>query len=352
MPALVRAAAHHRVRGFHERSEQLRLLRSPLRGGSRHATCALSTCGYSTCNAGFLDCNQDASDGCETSGTTCPAPKTVFITNATYSSNLGGYGGADANCAAAASAASLTGTFLAWISDGSVTPASRVAQSSIPYALVNGTIVANNWTGLISGNLRHAINLTETGVAPPAAQVGGVCDVWTGTSTGGNAQNGSCSSWSSTSSTGSAGNATCFARASAVAGVPRRFKYVGDATSIRRSEPLNRFLQRFAERPAASDGRIEPRPPRRAKATERYGLTPTPCAVMLFGAQTSILKSVNKMVACCAPVVRGLKVTVQPKPPTCVLGAFPDKEKALEVVEIGMVAMATLGPTTGTNAVG
>jgi hypothetical protein len=154
-----------------------------------------------------LDCNQDASDGCETGGTTCPAPKTVFITNATYSSNLGGYAGADAKCAAAASAASLTGTFLAWISDGSVTPASRFAQSTIPYALVDGTIVANNWTGLISGTLRHAISLTETGVAPPAPQISGVCDVWTGTGSNGTSQYGSCSSWGSSSSSGSAGNA-------------------------------------------------------------------------------------------------------------------------------------------------
>ncbi|MET0793901.1 MAG: hypothetical protein ABW061_20445 [Polyangiaceae bacterium] len=170
-------------------------------------TCSANTCGYSTCDAGYLDCNLDASDGCETAGAACPTPKTVFITSTTFSSNMGGYAGADALCAAAAGDASLSGTFLAWVSDGSVTPASRFTQSTVPYALVDGTIVANNWAGLTSGNLRHAINLTESGGSPPAAQIGGVCNVWTGTSTSGNSQNGNCSSWTG-SGTGSAGNST------------------------------------------------------------------------------------------------------------------------------------------------
>ncbi|MEI9950156.1 MAG: hypothetical protein WDO74_14570 [Pseudomonadota bacterium] len=172
------------------------------------ATCSASTCGYSTCDANYLDCNQDASDGCETAGATCPPRKTVFITSTAFSSNFGGYLGADAICAAAASAANLTGTFLAWVSAGSVTPASRFTPSTVPYALVDGTIVANNWTGLISGALRHAISLNESGGPPPAATIGGVCNVWTGTSSSGSSQYGDCSSWSSTSSTGSAGNST------------------------------------------------------------------------------------------------------------------------------------------------
>jgi len=173
-----------------------------------HATpiCSAGTCDYSTCDEGYTDCNVDPSDGCEVAGTVCPPPKVVFITEATYPATLGGYTGADTKCADAATAAHLPGTFLAWISDGSVTPASRFAQSTIPYALVDGTLVANDWTGLTSGQLRHAIDLTETGGSPAAPQVGGLCNVWTGTSTAGEALNGDCSGWSSTSASGMAGN--------------------------------------------------------------------------------------------------------------------------------------------------
>jgi hypothetical protein len=171
-------------------------------------TCSGYTCGYSTCDADYLDCNQDATDGCETAGSTCPPPKKVFVTSTTYSSNLGGYAGADANCVAAAASANLSGTFLAWISDGSVTPASRFAQATIPYALVDGTLVANDWTGLVSGQLRHAIDLNEAGGPPPAPGVAGVCNVWTGTGSDGNSLNQDCSGWSATSGVGFAGNST------------------------------------------------------------------------------------------------------------------------------------------------
>ncbi|MDB4942189.1 MAG: Tryptophan synthase alpha chain [Labilithrix sp.] len=168
--------------------------------------CTASACAIVSCNAGFTDCNDDPSDGCETAGTTCPTPKKIFVTSAVYPASMGGHAGADANCAAAATGAGLTGTFLAWVSDDATSPASRFAHTTVPYALVDGTIVANGWEGLVSGSLRHAIDKTESGGAPAPPQVG-ICNVWTGTSNSGTPMYGSCSSWSSV--TQAAGNSGC-----------------------------------------------------------------------------------------------------------------------------------------------
>jgi hypothetical protein len=116
-------------------------------------------------------------------------PKKVFVTSTTYKGGeLGGLAGADAKCQARATAAGLKGTFRAWLSDFTGSPASRFPKDVGPYVLLTGSVVANNWSGLTSGSLRHAINITELGAAPAAAAVGG-CDVpivWTDTSSDGN----------------------------------------------------------------------------------------------------------------------------------------------------------------------
>jgi hypothetical protein len=46
--------------------------------------------------------------------------------------------------------------------------------------LLDGSIIANNWTGLTSGTLLHPINLDETGAVPA-----GDTEVWTGTNADG-----------------------------------------------------------------------------------------------------------------------------------------------------------------------
>jgi hypothetical protein len=89
---------------------------------------------------------------------------------------LGGVAGADAKCAARATAAGLSGTFKAWISAGFSDPSSTFTRSTFPYELVDTTVVANNWAALVSGTLSHAINLDENGAA-----VVGLGRVWTGT---------------------------------------------------------------------------------------------------------------------------------------------------------------------------
>ena len=70
--------------------------------------------------------------------------------------------------ASIANAANLPGTFLAWLSDDTGSPATRFSQDGGPYQLVDGSIVANNWSDLTTGNAQVLIDETETGGVPPA----------------------------------------------------------------------------------------------------------------------------------------------------------------------------------------
>jgi hypothetical protein len=76
---------------------------------------------------------------------------------------MGGLAGADATCTTLAGAAGLPGSYKAWLSDDTGSPATRFTRSTVPYVRVDGSVVANNWAGLTSGALLHAINRTETG---------------------------------------------------------------------------------------------------------------------------------------------------------------------------------------------
>jgi hypothetical protein len=131
------------------------------------ATCDGSTCGF------------QCDDGYTTSGPGCVLiAKRVFVTSALFSSNLGGLSTAYQDCQDMATNAGLTGFFVAWLSDSFTDPVHQLAQASIPYALVDDTIIADNWNDLTDGTLRHAIDHDENGnvVAFDAYAV-----VWTGT---------------------------------------------------------------------------------------------------------------------------------------------------------------------------
>ena len=102
---------------------------------------------------------------------TLNGPRTVFVTSGTFNGNLGGIAGADAKCQAAADSPSSVvpaGSYLAWLSGTSFSPALRFTHSIQPYVLpvLPGTAeltVANNYTDLTDGVLLHAINIDETG---------------------------------------------------------------------------------------------------------------------------------------------------------------------------------------------
>ncbi|MFQ5571012.1 MAG: hypothetical protein ACE5G0_15135 [Rhodothermales bacterium] len=109
--------------------------------------------------------------------------KTVFVTSDTYTGNLGGLGGADALCQGLATEAGVSGTFKVWISgreQSNQDAAGRLSHAAVPYKLVDGTKVADDWADLVDGSLDHAINITETG-----ASVSDGARVWTNTTTAG-----------------------------------------------------------------------------------------------------------------------------------------------------------------------
>lgn len=115
----------------------------------------------------------------------------IFITSSGHTGNLGGLAGADARCQTLAAAAGLSGTYKSWLSDGFTAAKDRLVHSSAPYKLVDGTIIANNWTDLTDGALLAPINKSESGsllldrpvfasTASDGSQAGGAyCADWT-----------------------------------------------------------------------------------------------------------------------------------------------------------------------------
>ena len=99
-----------------------------------------------------------------------------------------------------ASAASLGGTWLAWISDTTSSPSVRFARSTAGYVLLDGTPVAVSWTALASSGPTHAIDLTETGASLAAASAND-SKTWTGTLVDGALGAPSCSDFASNAAT-------------------------------------------------------------------------------------------------------------------------------------------------------
>ena len=130
-------------------------------------------------------------------------PKRVFVTSQAYQGGLlGGLAGADAKCATRATAAGLTGTYKAWLSDREAQAVFRLTHSTGNYLLVDGTTVAADWSALASGSLAHAIDHDELGAlyAPPlnCFVVGGIVPVWTATRYNGRynaTTGGTCNDW-------------------------------------------------------------------------------------------------------------------------------------------------------------
>ena len=92
-----------------------------------------------------------------------PTHKVVFVTSTRYGGNFGGVTGADDKCQERALAVNLLGTYKAWISGNELasSPSARFTHSTVPYRLLDGSVVADDWADLTDGTLQHAINLSE-----------------------------------------------------------------------------------------------------------------------------------------------------------------------------------------------
>jgi hypothetical protein len=166
------------------------------------ATRCSSPAGQQTCKGG----RWTAATACEfvCVGDTCGKKvRNVFVTSQAFAGGeLGGLTGADDICRKLAVSAGLSSSYAAWLSDDTGSPVSRFPVDVGPYVLVDGTLVANNWTDLTSGMLRHAIDRNERG-GPPALSPDSITPaaVWTDTSASGTLSTispagGSCSDWS------------------------------------------------------------------------------------------------------------------------------------------------------------
>lgn len=162
------------------------------------ATCRKVECGDGQVVEGELcdDGNQTPLDGCH--GCARDA-YFLFVTEEKFTGDLGGLKSADTKCQNSAEAAGLTGTFRAWLSDGTSSPAMSFSKSKLPYILP-GTHerVANDWIGLVTGALKRPIDRTAAG---DAVEAGSTCEAtgalaWTHTkATGGPFKGAPCSGW-------------------------------------------------------------------------------------------------------------------------------------------------------------
>jgi hypothetical protein len=155
-----------------------------------------------TCVNGAWADTTDCEYVCDSGGCVVD-PKTVFVTSKVFQGgSFGGLAGADQACQNLAQMAGLAGTYLAWLSDSTGSPATRFSQTGGPYQLVDGTEIAHNWIELTSGMLFNGISATELGTMPPASSnpVCGGQVVWSDTSSDGTLKDAalSCDDWSNT----------------------------------------------------------------------------------------------------------------------------------------------------------
>jgi len=132
---------------------------------------------------------------------TCVAGTEVFVTSTMSNGDLGAVTGADTTCRSRAGSAGLRGVgWHAWISVFAGNPSSFFPHQTIPYHLVDGTKIADDWDDLTDGNLDHAINLDESGTLVSGSEV------WTGTNSAGLGTGSACGSFDQTAGSGTVGS--------------------------------------------------------------------------------------------------------------------------------------------------
>jgi hypothetical protein len=136
----------------------------------------------------------------------CTPARRVFVSSATYTGNLGGASGADTTCGTLAMQAGLGGSWMAWISDATTSPGQRFVKATVPYRMLDGTMLASSF-GSLSAGISSAINIDEKGESLAGASSDG-SKTWTGTLTSGAVDKSSCTGFTSASGTGEVGHCT------------------------------------------------------------------------------------------------------------------------------------------------
>lgn len=159
--------------------------------------------GGAVCAPPLADCDEPPDGRCETDLSSsnehcgdCGAPcagscddgecvpfKYVFVSQVSFGAALEGPEGGDQVCTAYAKLARLPGTYRAWLSDDTSSPATRFTKSTVPYIRLDDVIVADSWEDLTDGVLAASISVDEDG-----EPVDGGCDVvgvWSATTAAG-----------------------------------------------------------------------------------------------------------------------------------------------------------------------
>ncbi len=85
--------------------------------------------------------------------------KIVFVTKNRYTGNLGGATGANAKCQAEAVETGLKGAFKAWTEKPVQDPYQTFVKSSVPYILIDGSVIADDWEDLVDGHCQSNLDI-------------------------------------------------------------------------------------------------------------------------------------------------------------------------------------------------
>jgi hypothetical protein len=117
----------------------------------------------------------------------------VFVSSVEYDATVGAFlMDANRECAHLAQEADLPGGWVAWLSDDDTDAEGSIVDAK--YVLRNGTVIANNMTELLDGNLDNPIQVDEDGNTAT-----GDIEVWTGTNANGTNSGVNCNNWNSNS---------------------------------------------------------------------------------------------------------------------------------------------------------
>ncbi len=114
--------------------------------------------------------------------TATPQFNRVFVTSTLQNGNLGGLAGADAICAARATAASLPGTYVAWLSTSTVNALDRLGSAK-GFVRVDGKPFANAPADIVANKIFNPLRIAEDGSDVSSSVVPGssTLTVYTGT---------------------------------------------------------------------------------------------------------------------------------------------------------------------------
>jgi hypothetical protein len=158
------------------------------------STTATSTTASSTTSSSTASSASSSAASSSASGGPPAFAKRVFVTSATYTGNLklqgsgaDGLDGGDKLCQLAASAATLGGTWRAWLSTTTVNAIDRIADVG-PWYRLDGAKVFNNKASIVTSGPLVAIDVDEVGGSPKV-------NTWTGTKKSGIFDSFSCHDW-------------------------------------------------------------------------------------------------------------------------------------------------------------